>query len=197
MPFILGKKIRMTQIFEGDEVVPVTEILAGPCFVLQIKNKKKDGYEAVQIGFDKITKTKNIKRSMKGKEYRFIKEFRVALGEMKAGDAIKLDIFKKGDMVNASGLTKGRGFTGVVKRHGFHGHNKTHGTKDQLRMPGSIGSTAAQRVFKGKRMAGRMGVERVTTKNLEIIEIQPDKNILLVRGAVPGARNGLVEIKSS
>lgn len=197
MAFILGKKIKMTQVFEGDEVVPVTEILAGPCFILQIKNKKKDGYEAVQIGFDKITKAKNIKQSMKGKEYRFIKEFRVISDEMKVGDTVKLDSFKKGDKVDVAGLTKGRGFTGVVKRHGFHGHNKTHGTKDQIRMPGSIGSTAPQRVFKGKRMAGRMGVERVTTKNLEIIEIQPEKNILLVRGAVPGARNARVEIRSS
>ena len=197
MPFILGKKIKMTQVFEGDEVVPVTEILAGPCFVLQIKNKDKDGYEAAQIGFDKITKTKNIKQYMKGKEYRFIREFRAVPGEMKVGDTIKSDIFKKGDMIDASGLTKGRGFTGVVKRHGFHGHNKTHGTKDQIRMPGSIGSTAPQRVFKGKRMAGRMGVERVTLKNLKIIDVQPEKNILIVRGAVPGARNALVEIKSS
>lgn len=196
MAFILGKKIKMTQIFEGDEVVPVTEILAGPCFVLQIKNKAKDGYEAVQIGFDKITKTKNIKQSMKGKEYRFIKEFRAAPSELKVSDEIKLNIFKKGDMIDVAGLTKGRGFTGVVKRHGFHGHNKTHGTKDQIRMPGSIGSTAQQRVNKGKRMAGRMGVERVTLKNLKIIDIQPEKNILLVSGAVPGARNGLVEIRS-
>jgi len=196
MSFILGKKIKMSQMFEGDEVVPVTEILAGPCFVLQIKDKKKDGYEAVQIGFDKITKAKNIKKYMKGKEYHFIKEFRVAPGEMKVGDAIKLNVFKKGDLIEASGMTKGRGFTGVVKRHGFHGHNKTHGTKDQIRMPGSIGSTAQQRVNKGKRMAGRMGVERVTLKNLKIIDLQPDKNILLVRGAVPGARNGLVEIRS-
>jgi len=197
MVFILGKKIKMTQVFEGDEVIPVTEIKAGPCFVLQIKNMAKDGYEAVQVGFDKMTKAKNIKKYMKGKEYRFIKEFRTAPGELKVGDEIKLDVFKKGDLIDASGLTKGRGFTGVVKRHGFHGHNKTHGTKDQIRMPGSIGSTAQQRVNKGKRMAGRMGVERVTLKNLQIIEIQPEKNILLVSGAVPGGRNGLVEIKNS
>jgi large subunit ribosomal protein L3 len=151
----------------------------------------------VQIGFDKITKAKNITKSMKGKEYRFIKEFRAAPGELKVGDEIKLDIFKKGDLIDASGLTKGHGFTGVVKRHGFHGHNKTHGTKDQIRMPGSIGSTAQQRVNKGKRMGGRMGAERVTLKNLQIIEIQPEKNILLVRGAVPGGRNALVEIKTS
>ncbi|MDD2646623.1 MAG: 50S ribosomal protein L3 [Patescibacteria group bacterium] len=196
MAFLLGKKIGLTQIFRNDEVVPVTILQAGPCYVLQIKNKEKDGYEAIQIGYQKITKAKRITKAMKGKEYRFIKEFKPQGVEYKVGDEIKVDIFKTDQKINISGITKGHGFTGVVARHGFHGHNTTHGTKDQERMPGSIGSTAAQRVLKGRRMAGRMGAERATIKNLQIIEIQPDKNLLLVKGAVPGANHGLIEIKA-
>jgi large subunit ribosomal protein L3 len=196
MAFLLGKKIGLTQLFKNDEVVPVTILQAGPCYVLQIKDKGKDGYEAVQIGYQKITKAKRITKAMKGKEYRFIKEFIPQGVEYKVGDEIKVDIFKLDQKINISGITKGHGFTGVVARHGFHGHNSTHGTKDQERMPGSIGSTDAQRVRKGKRMAGRMGAERATIKNLKIVDIQPDKNLLMIKGAIPGARGGLVEIKS-
>ncbi len=213
----------MSQIFDGDNVVPITTIEAGPCFVLQIKNKGKDGYEAVQTGFEK-RKDKRVKKSQKKSPFRYIRELRITttgaqnpatseslnsagsetqksselqrLQEYKIGDKIDVSVFKPGDKVSISGLTKGHGFTGVVKRHGFHGHNVTHGTKDQERMPGSIGNTAPQRVFKGKRMAGRMGHERVTIKNLEVIEVNPEKNLLVIKGAVPGTRGSLLEIKS-
>jgi len=195
MKFILGKKISMTQIFKEDEVVPATIIEAGPCFVTQIKNKENDNYEAIQIGFKKL-KDKKVKRSMKGKEFRYLKEFTGDVSKYKIGDEIKADVFAVGDKLKISGVSKGLGFQGVVKRHHFHGAPKTHGTKHALRSPGSIGATAPQRVFKGMRMAGRMGGERVSIKNLEIIEIQPEKNLLIIKGAVPGARNGLLEIRS-
>jgi len=195
MKFILGKKISMTQIFEEDKVVPATIIEAGPCFVTQIKNKENDNYEAIQIGFIKL-KDKKITRSTKGKEFRYLKEFTGDVSKYKIGDEIKADVFAVGDKLKISGVSKGLGFQGVVKRHHFHGAPASHGTKHALRQAGSIGATAPQRVFKGMRMAGRMGGERVSIKNLEIIEIQPEKNLLIIKGAVPGARNSLLEIKS-
>ena len=195
MAFILGKKIEMSQIFEDDKVIPVTKIEAGPCFITQIKTEKKDGYNVVQIGFQKLDARK-IKKTQKNKSFRYLREFRSDISKYKKGQEIKVDVFQKGDKVKISGLSKGRGFQGVVKRHGFHGQDASHGNKDQLRMPGSIGSTDAARVFKGKKMAGRMGGKRITISNLEIIEVQPDKNLLLIKGAMPGARNSLLEIKS-
>ncbi|MCX7778992.1 MAG: 50S ribosomal protein L3 [Patescibacteria group bacterium] len=201
MKFILGKKIEMSQIFKNDQVVPVTLIKAGPCFVTQIKTKEKDKYEAIQIGFEK-KKSKKIKKTEKGKEFKYLKEFRIKnskseIQEYKIGDKIEVSIFKPGEKVTISGLSKGRGFAGVVKRHGFKGMPASHGTKHDARHPGSIGATAPQRVLKGKKMAGRMGNERVSIKNLEVIEVQPEKNLLIVKGAVPGGRGNLLEIKSS
>ncbi len=228
MKFILGKKIEMKQKFEEDgKVIPFTEILAGPCFVVQIKTKDKDGYSAVQIGFGeekKITKPlkghlknlpaqisvanpelkkfENFSSSVKNKTWaglgnlKYLKEFRVKETELKVGDKIDISIFKQGDKVAVSGISKGKGYQGVVKRHHFAGGPGSHGNKDQLRMPGSIGSTAPQRVFKGLRMAGHMGAERITVKNLKVVEVIPEKNLLLLRGAVPGGRNSLLEIKS-
>ncbi|PIP18037.1 MAG: 50S ribosomal protein L3 [Parcubacteria group bacterium CG23_combo_of_CG06-09_8_20_14_all_35_9] len=207
MKFILGKKIEMTQKFkENGKAIPVTVIEAGPCFITQIKTKEKEGYEAVRIGFGfkkkinkplkgHLEKIKNEKLKMKNGGIRWLREFRVPNPKLKVGEAIDVSIFQKGDKVKISGISKGKGFQGVVKRHGFHGSPASHGHKDQLRMPGSIGATDAARVFKGTRMAGRMGGERVTVKNLEIIEINKDKNLLIVKGAVPGARNSLVEIR--
>jgi large subunit ribosomal protein L3 len=196
MKFILGKKIGMSQVFKDDEVIPVTLIKAGPCFVTQIKTKEKDGYEAIQIGFEK-KKPKKVKKTEKGKEFKYLKEFKGDISKYKIGDEIRVDIFKPGEKVTVSGISKGKGFTGVVKRWGFAGMPKTHGTKHDLRHPGSIGPTAPQRVWKGRRMAGRAGNKRVTIKNLEVIEVDPEKNHLVIKGCVPGARNSLLEIKSS
>lgn len=193
--FILGKKIEMSQRFRDDKAIPVTLIQAGPCFVTQIKTKEKDGYQAIQIGYEK-KKPKKVKKTEKGKEFRYLKEFKTDPSKYKIGEEIKLDIFKIGEKVNVSGTSKGKGFTGVIKRHGFKGMPASHGTKHDLRHPGSIGATAPQRVLKGKKMAGRMGGERVTIKNLEIIEINPEKNLIVLKGAIPGARGNLLEIKS-
>ena len=206
MKFILGKKIEMSQMFaENGDVIPVTLIKAGPCLVAQIKNEEKDGYSAVQIGFDK---KKKLSKALKGHlkdlgEFKWLREFRISdqssvisdqESGLKRGDKITVDTFKIGDKVKITGISKGKGFQGVVKRHGFHGSPASHGHKDQLRMPGSIGATEPARVFKGKKMPGQMGNEQVTVKNLEIIKIDKDKNLLYIKGAVPGARGSLVEI---
>lgn len=186
----------MSQIFRDDKVIPVTKIEAGPCLVTQIKIKEKDKYEAIQLGYQKIAKVKKIKKTMKGKEFRYIKEYKDDISKYKIGDEIKVDVFKPGDKLIVSGISKGKGFAGVVKRHHFHGQPATHGHKDQARMPGSIGSIRAHsgKIPKGKRMAGRMGAKRVTIKNLEVMEVNPEKNLLVVKGAVPGARGTLLEI---
>jgi len=197
MKFLIGKKKEMTQIFEeSGRVIPVTVVSAGPCFVTQIKTKDHDGYEAVQVGYQ-IRKKGNTKSNLKSK-FQFIKEFRSRgsdfekLSTLKVNDEIAVETFEVGDKINLIGYSKGRGFQGVVKRHGFHGHPATHGHKDQLRMPGSIGSKRTGSVAPGKRMAGHMGDAQVTVKNLPIIKIVPEKNEIYLAGAVPGARNGLV-----
>ncbi|MFN3301551.1 MAG: 50S ribosomal protein L3 [Patescibacteria group bacterium] len=194
MKLILGKKIEMSQKFKDDEVIPVTIIRAGPCYVTQIKRKEKDGYEAIQIGFEK-KKTKKVKKTEKGKEFRYLREFKDDISKYKVGDEIKVEIFKPGEKVNISGISKGKGFAGVIKRWGFKGMPASHGTKHDARHSGSIGATAPQRVLKGKKMAGRMGGKRVTVKNLTVVEVDPEKNLLVVKGAIPGARGSLVEIK--
>ncbi len=198
MKFIIGKKIEMTQIFDGEgNVIPVTKILAGPCFVSQVKTEEKDGYNAVQLAFGK---KKKIKKSLAGhlKEignYTTLKEFRAKdTPSLKRGEEIKAAIFEEGEIVNVTGFSKGKGFQGVVKRHGFKGFRATHGNKDQLRMPGSIGATGPAKVFKGTRMGGRMGHEQVTAVNLEIIKINQDKNEIFIEGAVPGPRNEILKI---
>lgn len=191
MSFILGKKLNMTQIWKGDAVVPVTLIEALPNKVTFIRKKEKDGYEAVQVSLGKKKKEFRDKRPSFAKAT----EGKQAWDEMKVGDEIDVSVFSEGDLVKISGLSKGRGFQGVVKRHGFAGGPKTHGQKNRLRAPGSIGSTAPQRVFPGRRMAGRMGNDRVTVKNLLIAGVDKENNMLMVRGAVPGARGGLLEIR--
>lgn len=184
----------MTQIFdESGNVIPVTLILAGPCVVTQIKSGDKDGYGAVQIGFEKIQKENKIKKTMRTKPYRFLREFRDETGEAKIGDEINISIFEQGEMVKVSGISKGKGFAGAVKRWGFRDKAKAHGAKD-MRQLGSTGSRYPQRVLKGKRMPGRMGYERTSIKNLEVIKSDKENNILAVKGAVPGARGTLVEI---
>ena len=196
MKFILGKKIGMTQIFDKEEnAMPVTIIEAGPCFVTQIKSKEKDGYEAVQIGFEKL-KEKKVKKSQKGKEYKYLEEFAGEIDEYKVGDKIDVSKFAEGDKIRISGTSKGRGFQGVVKRHGFKGGWGSHGAKHSARQPGSIGASFPERVIKGMRMAGHMGAERVTLKNLKVAAVDVENNLLVISGAVPGPANGLVEIQT-
>lgn len=187
----------MTQRFEGAGVVPVTVISAGPCTVTQIKARgSKDGYAAMQVGYDDSAKrTRDPQKGhLKGlSQFRYMREFR---GEFEAvrGQVISVSTFQPGDVVSVMGVGKGKGFQGVVKRHKFHGSPKTHGHKDQLRMPGSIGAGGVQHVFKGRRMAGHMGGERVTVKNLLVVDVDAERNLLYVKGAVPGARNALIAV---
>ncbi len=192
--FILGKKIEMSQIFKDNKVIPITLIAAGPCFVTQLKEKEKDGYRAVQIGFEKLKPAK-IKKHQKEKPYRFLREFKDNTEGYKVGDKIDVSVFKEGDKIKVSGITKGKGFQGVVKRWGFSGRNATHGVKHEHRTLGSVGASGPERVFKGKKMPGRMGGKRATLKNLEVVKIDPENNLLVVRGAVPGRRGTLLEIR--
>jgi len=195
MKFILGKKIEMSQIFnEKGNVIPVTLIKAGPCYITQIKTKEKDKYESIQIGFEKL-KDKKVKKSQKKKPYRYLKEFKAQDSKLKTGDKIDVSVFKEGDKVKISGISKGKGFAGGVKRWGFHGKSATHGTKHEERTIGSIGSAFPQRVIKGKKMPGRMGTERITVKNLKIVKVDVENNLLVVKGAVPGRRGTLLEIR--
>ena len=200
MKFILGKKMSMTQVWQDDKVIAVTPVMAGPCVIAQVKTKDKDGYQAVQVAFGD-RKAKNINKPQLGHVKKLgikpahLREFRVDdSSAFKAGDVISAGTFAVGDVINVTGTSKGKGFAGVVKRHHFHGFRKTHGNKDQERMPGSIGPKGPAHVFKGMRMAGRMGGERVTTTNLEVISVDADTNTIFVKGAVPGALNGLVMI---
>ena len=206
--FLLGKKIGMTQVFKEDNAIPVTLIESGPNFVTQVKTKEKDGYSAVQIGFG-ARKEKNIKKPQRGHlakipnsksqipNLRWLKEFRVENSELKIGDEIKIDTFAPGDKVTAIAISKGKGFQGVVKRHGFHGGPKSHGQKDRHRAPGSIGASWPQHVIKGMKMAGRMGGDRITVKNLEVVEVDKENNLIALKGAIPGRRGTLVMIKNS
>lgn len=191
----------MTQLWENDKVIAVTPVLAGPCVVSQVKTEATDGYNGVQLAWGE-RKAKNIKKPQAGhlkkisSQARFLKEFRAEAAPTCAlGDLVKVDSFAAGEIIDVIGTSKGKGFQGVVKRHGFHGGRKTHGNKDQLRMPGSIGPKGPAHVFKGTRMGGRMGGERVTVTNLEVAAIDEVNNIIFVKGAVPGAINGFVMIK--
>lgn len=209
MKFILGLKLGMSQIFdEKGNVIPITVIEAGPCQITQIKTKKprsivegelpgkKDGYDAIQIGFKEL-KEKKVKKSQKKKPFRYLREFRkdIDVSKYKVGDEINVSVFQEGDKVKISGISKGKGFAGVVKRWGFKGFPASHGTKHELRTGGAVGSRFPQRVVKGRKMPGRMGYERVTVKNLKIIKVDKENNLLAVKGAVPGARGTLLEIR--
>ena len=195
MKFLLGKKIEMSQIFDDKgNVIPVTLIKAGPCFVTQIKAQDKDGYEAIQVGFEQVKKNK-ISKTIKTKPYKHLREFRAHNKELKVGDKIDASVFELGTKVKVAGISKGKGFAGGVKRHGFRDKAKAHGAKD-MRSIGSTGSRFPQRVIKGKKMPGRMGTERNTIKNLEVIKIDPENNLLAVKGAVPGHRGTLLEIRN-
>jgi len=198
MKFILGKKIGMSQMFDKNgKMTPVTLVLAGPCYVLQKKNKENDGYEAIQVGFQKIEKKSKIGKSMKGKEYKYIREERIKSEEvLKVGDEINAAVFQEGDNVKVSGMSKGKGFQGGVKRHGMSGRNQTHGVKHEHRTIGSTGTRFPQHVMKGRKMPGRMGFDRVTVKNLRIMKVDKDNNLLVVKGAVPGPKGTLLEIRN-
>jgi large subunit ribosomal protein L3 len=206
MKCLLGKKLYMTQIFSKDGIaVPVTVVQAGPCYITHIKSNDKNKYSAVQIGFseiraNRITKPQAGHLKAVGKNLRFLREFRIPTDlekEYKIGEAISVETFTEGEKVCVTTKSKGKGFQGVVRRHGFSGSPATHGHKDQLRMPGSIGATDPQRVFKGKRMGGQMGNRQVTVKNLTIAKIEIEKGLLYLMGAVPGARGALLKIKTT
>lgn len=206
MKGLLGKKLGMTQIFDEDgTVVPITIIEAGPCYITQKKTAEKDGYNAIQVGFGEARENK-LKKPIAGHlkksgapAVKYLREFHVSdPNEYEEGQAIDVSIFKVGDKVDVTGTSKGKGFAGVVKRHHFRGGPKTHGQSDRWRAPGSVGAGSTPgRVFKGVRMAGRMGGERVTVQNLRIALVDPEKNILGIKGAVPGAKNGLIIISEA
>ena len=206
--FILGKKLNMTQGFGDDgKVSPATLIEATPLTVTQVKNAEKDGYGAVQVGYGE-RKERNVNKAQKGHyakagspskagtSYEGTIEFRMDNSELNVGDKVSVESFEPGDEVAVSGISKAKGFQGGVKRHGFHGGPRSHGQKHSEREVGSIGATDPARVFRGKRMPGRMGGERVTVKNLKVLHVDPSENKMLVSGAIPGRRGTLVEVVS-
>ena len=199
---IIGKKLGMTQIFrDNGKAEAVTAVEAGPCTIIQIKTTDKEGYNAVQLGFGETKRLKSPQRGhLKGLgQFKHLREFRVDNVEtITVGDKVDVSLFKEGDMVDVTGVSRSKGFAGVVKRHHFAGGPKTHGQSDRHRHPGSIGATTSPgRVFKGMRMAGRMGGERVTMRHLEVFETDAERNLLLLKGSVPGNRNGLLLIRKS
>jgi large subunit ribosomal protein L3 len=199
---IIGKKLGMTQIFrKNGKAEAVTAIEAGPCLVIQVKTVAKEGYNAAQLGFGEVKRLKSPQQGhLKGLgQFRYLQEFRVGDTQaIEVGERVDVSLFKAGDLVDVTGVSKGKGFAGVIKRHHFAGGPKTHGQSDRHRAPGSIGATTSPgRVFKGTRMAGHMGNRRATVRHLEVLEADPNRNLLLVKGALPGGRNGLLLIKKS
>ena len=201
---ILGKKLGMTSIFSEDGIcIPVTLVEAGPCYVTQVKSVEKDGYSAVQIGFLVMKEKHAVKpklgtfKKLSISPLRCLREFPLEEGlEYKPGQELKVDVFNIGEKVHVTGVSKGKGFAGVVRKYNFRGGPKTHGQSDRLRAPGSIGASASpSRVFKGVKMPGRMGGEKITVKNLEIINIDKENNLLYLKGSIPGAKNTLLEIR--
>jgi large subunit ribosomal protein L3 len=199
---IIGRKLGMTQVFTEDRTVAqVTAIAAGPCLVTQIKRAEKDGYDAIQLGFGEAKRLNSPEKGHLKKlgMFKHLREFPAEdIASIELGQVVDVSIFKPGDVVDVSGTSKGKGFAGVVKRHHFSGGPKTHGQSDRHRAPGSIGATTTPaRVLKGKKMAGHMGSEQVTVRRLKVVEADAERNLLLVRGGVPGSRNGLVIIRKA
>jgi large subunit ribosomal protein L3 len=200
---LMGRKVGMTRVFEeGHGMIAVTVIQAGPCYVTQVKSAENDGYDAVQIGFEESRKLSKGERGHLQKNglppLRELMELRTNQAGVSVGDKIDVGIFRAGDLVNVTGTSKGHGFTGVVKRHGFSGGPKTHGQSDRHRAPGSIGSSATPgRVLKGTKMAGHHGGSRVTVTHLRVVRVDPERNLLTLEGAVPGAAGGLVTVQRS
>ena len=212
VPVILGKKVGMTQVYDSDnKVIPVTVVEAGPCVVLRVCEETKDGYESIQVGFDE-KKPKNSTKALIGHcgkagttPKRFIREFRIdGASSQNVGDVLTVESFEENEVqyVDVAGISKGRGFAGVMKRHGFGGQSATHGTKRRDRSPGSISSYGAQvgrsgGIRRGKKMAGHMGNEKVTVRNQKLVSVKKDKNIMLIRGSIPGAPGGYLMIRAS
>ncbi len=201
MTGILGRKIGMTQIFDEDgRAIPVTVVEAGPCKVVQVKTEETDGYEAVQLGFDEIRKQKKVNKPMAGhfrkagtSPFRLVREFR--MGGLNPGDEVTVEGFRKGDRISVSGISKGKGFQGVMKRHGYGGGPGSHGSMFN-RAPGSIGASAfPSRVWKNKGMPGRTGGRRVTVKNLTVVDVRAEQNLILLKGSVPGHDGAYVELR--
>lgn len=202
IPGIIGKKIGMTQVFrDNGKMEAVTLIEAGPCTITQVKTADKEGYNAVQIGFGQAKKLSKAEQGHIKElgEFKNLREFKITDPKsVKVGDKVDVSVFQPGDVVNVAGISKGKGFAGVVKRHHFKGGRKTHGQSDRTRAPGAIGATTTPgHVLKGLRMAGHMGLDRVTVRRLEVFKIDTEKNMLLVRGAVPGNRDGLLLISKT
>lgn len=199
MKITLGKKQNMTQIFDNEgNVHPATVVSAGPIVVTQVKTKDTDGYEAIQVGFG-TRNPKNINKAQQGHfkdlgNFEVVREFEKGTEDVKVGDTIDLSTFVVGDVVTVSSISKGKGFQGVIKRHNFAGQPRSHGQKHTERAPGSIGATGPQRVFKGTRMGGRMGSDRITTKNLKVVAVDTENNQIYIQGAIAGRRGTLVEI---
>lgn len=204
MKMIIGRKIGMTQIFKNNKAIPVTVIKAGPCVVIQKKTVETDGYNALQLGFEEISE-KKVNKPLLGhfkkfgvKPFRILKEFRIEnIDDFEIGQEIKVSMFKEGDIVDVTGWSKGRGFAGAMKRWGFRGGPKSHGSKFHRQL-GSVGQhTEPAKIWKGKKMPGRYGNERVTIRNLEVLKVDAENNLLVVKGGVPGARGGLLLIRSA
>lgn len=204
MSGIIGRKLGMSNIFNAaGDLLPVTVVKAGPCRIVSVRTKEKDGYDALQLGFEE-KKEKNVTKPVAGQFKKnnlnasaFLKEFRFSsVDEFKIGDELKVDLFTEGEKIKVRGRSKGKGFQGVMKRHGFGGvGGTTHGQSDRLRAPGSIGSSSyPSRVFKGQRMAGRKGYENTTVSNLTVVKIIPDENLIFIKGAVPGSINSIIEL---
>jgi len=202
---ILGRKLAMTQIFDENVLIPITIVEAGPCIIVQRKVKEKNGYNAIQLGFLEVKENRVNKpelghfRKSEVRPQKYLREIRVKdIGNLKIRDEIRVDVFKEGDLVDVVGISKGKGFAGVVKRYGFKGGPASHGAGGWRRRPGSIGASAdPSRVFKGKKMPGKMGAERKTVRNLEIVKVDKKENLLLIRGSLPGIKGSLLTIKSS
>lgn len=203
---IIGRKVGMTQVFEDSgKVIPATVIEAGPCPIVQVKTQERDGYQAVQLGFGKRKENKcnNPRRGQFAKAgiepVHVLREFTVdTLEDVSVGDTVDASLFSEGELVDVTGTSKGHGFTGVVKRYGFAGGRKSHGGEQDLRRTGSIGASATpSRVFKGKRMPGRYGAKRHTVQNLQVIQADAERNLLVVKGGIPGPTNGLILIKKA
>ena len=197
MPGLIGKKIGMTSVFtEEGKNIPCTILETGPCVVTQVKTLQRHGYQAVQVGYEESRKINQPEKGhlKRTSPFRHLKEFRVdSLGDFQIGQRIDADIFQPGDIIDVVGVSTGRGFAGAMKRHNFSGGPKTHGQSDRHRAPGSIGGTTYPgRVSKGQRMPGHWGAERVTVKKVEVVQTDLDRNVLFVKGAVPGARDGLI-----
>ena len=202
---ILGRKVAMTQIFDENVLIPITIVEAGPCVIVERKVKKKNGYNAIQLGFLEVKENRVNKpesghfRKSEVRPQKYLREIRVKdIGNLKIRDEIRVDVFKEGDLVDVVGISKGKGFAGVVKRYGFKGGPASHGAGGWRRRPGSIGASAdPSRVFKGKKMPGKMGAERKTVRNLEIVKVDKKENLLLIKGSLPGNKGSLLAIKSS